>query len=945
MASTRGRLLSLVFSFLLASGAGPAAARAEAPRPAAPDRATLAPPVAFEPNVGQTNPRVRFVARAGGYTVFVTGEGPVIAVGRDTVRMRWAGGSPSPDTVALDALPGRASYFSGADPSAWRTGVPTYGRVRYRGVYDGVDVDLYGSGRELEYDVRLAPGADPSQVRVRFEGARSVRVDEDGALVLALSGGELRQPRAVVYQEGASGREPVAARYAVTGDGEVGFDLGAYDRSRPLVVDPVLVFSATFGGMTGEFDVDTANDVAVGPDGSVYAVGYTESTVFPTTDEAYDRTNAGFFDAVVLRFAADGSTLLYSTFLGGDSNDFAWAVEVDASGAACVAGATFDGDAVDFPTTPGAFDETANGGNDGFLAKLAPDGASLVFSTFVGGPGTDQARALALDAHGAAYVAGQSEGGGFPTTPGAYDETANGGYDVTIAKLSADGASLVYATYVGGDGVDEAHGADVDASGALVVAGVTRDGFAAAYPTTAGAFDATRDGPSDAFATRLAPDGASLTYSTLVGGGGEDFAYDVAVDAASAAYVTGYTTSADFPATPGAYDATLAGDSDLFAAKIEAGGSALVYATYVGGGSIDQGRGVAVGVDGTAFVTGYSLASAAAYPTTPDAHDGSYNGGGDAVVTRLSADGSALLYSTYLGGAGTDRGEAIALAPGVAAVAGHTSSFDFAGGTFGNRDGSDGFVAKLRFEVAASGADTVGVHVASSGAWFLRNANSGGAADIVFGYGPSNLGWIPLRGDWNGDGVDTVGLYDPASGFFFLRDAHGGGGADAVFGFGAGGVGLVPIVGDWDGDGDDTIGLYAPGTGAFFLSNQNASGGADLVFTFGAGGAGFVPLAGDWDGDGDDTVGLYDPSSGFFFLRNETSGGPADEVFGFGAGGVGLVPLAGDWDGDGDDTVGLYVTVAGAFFLTNANAPGPADLVFGYGPAGATPLAGDWDGL
>jgi hypothetical protein len=246
-------------------------------------------------------------------------------------------------------------------------------------------------------------------------------------------------------------------------------------------------------------------------------------------------------------------------------------------------------------------------------------------------------------------------------------------------------------------------------------------------------------------------------------------------------------------------------------------------------------------------------------------------------------------------------------------------------------------------DTAPNGRDTVAIYLPSSGAWFERNSNSSGGADIIFGYGPSNLGWMPLRGDWNGDGVDTPGLYDPSSGFFFLRNSNSPGGADLVFSFGPGGQGFVPLTGDWNGDGVDTIGFYVPSNGFFFLKNTNAPGSADLVFGFGPGGS-FVPLVGDYNNDDVDTIGIYDPSTGFFFLRNSNAAGGADLVFSFGPGAQGFVPLLGDYDGDGDDTVGIYNPANGFFFLRNTNAPGGADLVFGYGAGGATPLIGDWNG-
>jgi uncharacterized repeat protein (TIGR01451 family) len=248
------------------------------------------------------------------------------------------------------------------------------------------------------------------------------------------------------------------------------------------------------------------------------------------------------------------------------------------------------------------------------------------------------------------------------------------------------------------------------------------------------------------------------------------------------------------------------------------------------------------------------------------------------------------------------------------------------------------------FLVAGGSRDTAGVYNPGTAAWFLRNTNSAGPADLTFTYGPGGF-VVPLDGDWNSDGIDTVAVYDPATGAFFLKNTNAGGSADIVFTFGVGGAGLVPLSGDWNGDGVDTIGLYDPATGNFFLRNSNSSGSADIVFTFGTGGAGLIPLAGDFDGDGTDTVGLYAPATGSFFLKNTNSGGAADLTFNFGP--ANSVPLVGDWDGDafGRDTIGVYIPSTGSWFLRNTNSAGNADLTFVYGPPFLTPLGGDWNGL
>jgi hypothetical protein len=259
-------------------------------------------------------------------------------------------------------------------------------------------------------------------------------------------------------------------------------------------------------------------------------------------------------------------------------------------------------------------------------------------------------------------------------------------------------------------------------------------------------------------------------------------------------------------------------------------------------------------------------------------------------------------------------------------------------------DNTSEFSNVAHVDLPPGGSDTAGVALPASAAWFLRNANTPGPADLTFTYGQANPTWVAIDGDWDGDGDDTPGLYAPATATFFLKNSPGPGPADLVFTYGPAGVGWTPIAGDWNGDGRDTVGVYDPLASAFYLKDTHAPGPADLVFRFGPAGPAWVPVAGDWNGDDVDTVGLYGPASGTVFLKNTNTPGPADVTFGYGPAGLGWTALAGDYDADGVDTVGVYDPSSGVFFLRNTNSPGPADLVFDYGPDGATPLVGNWDG-
>jgi hypothetical protein len=709
-----------------------------------------------------------------------------------------------------------------------------------------------------------------------------------------------------------------------------------------------LAYSTFIGGAFSNGGTAEGLAVAVDASGAAYVSGETISPNFPTTPGAFDTSHNSVsgFDAFVTKLNAEGTGLVYSTFLGGVGHESGTAIAVDATGAAYISGST---GSTAFPTTPGAFDTSFNGFSaNSFVTKLNAAGSGLVYSTFLG---AGNGAAIVVDATGAAYVVGLA-GPDFPTTPGAFDTTFNGHSDAFVTKLNAAGSGLVYSTFLGGGSPDDGAGIAVDASGAAYVAGSTGSPD---FPTTSGAFDTTFNGngtefAGDVFVAKLSAAGSGLVYSTFLGGAAADTEPSVAVDASGAAYVTGLTRSTDFPTTPGAFDTSLngiPGGADAFVTKVRAAGSGLVYSTYLGGAARDVGTAIAVDADGAAYVSGRT--SSQDYPTTPDGLDPTFNGfADDAFVTRLSPSGDALDNSTFLGGARDDVAEGIALGPlGVYAV-GSTTSLNFPTVTPvqpGLAGAKDAFVLLLDLDSESlGGTDTAGVYIPSTGAWFLRNENSPGGADLVFTFGAGGS-VVPITGDWDGDGVDTAGLSDPATGVFFLRNANAGGGADLVFTYGAGGAGLIPLSGDWDGDGVDTVGIYDPATGAFFLTNANAPGPADLVFTFGVGGAGTVPLAGDWNGDGIDTVGVYDPGSGAFFLKNANAGGGADAVFTYGAGGQGFVALAGDWNTDGVDSVGLAAPATRTFFLKNANAPGAADLVFPYGPPGATPIVGDWDGL
>jgi hypothetical protein len=431
-----------------------------------------------------------------------------------------------------------------------------------------------------------------------------------------------------------------------------------------------LEFSTFLGG----HDFDLGEDVAVDGAGNMYVLSASESKNFPVTSGAFDKKLDGF-DAVVSKLDPTGSELIWSTFLGGSAAECSpgCSLAVDASGAVYVAGTT---GSADFPTTPGAFDTTHNGDFDAFVAKLDPSGGALVYGTFLGGAGHDLGFEIAVDDAGAAYVAGGADAGGFPTTPGAFDTTHNGETDAFVAKLDPSGGALVYSTFLGGADEDDAFGGlAIDATGAAYVGGETQS---VDFPATAGAFDPTFNGVSDAFVTKLDPSGGALEYSTFLGGGSFEFSLDVQVDAGGAAFVAGDTRSADFPTTPGAFDTTHGGSDEFdgFVAKLNPGGGSLAYSTFLGGAGFERAAGIALPGDGTAVVTGST--GSPEYPVTAGGFDQTLDGVADAFVTTLEAAGSGLVDSTFLGGSSSDVGTAVGLADtGAIHVTGGTLSADF----------------------------------------------------------------------------------------------------------------------------------------------------------------------------------------------------------------------------------------------------------------------------
>jgi hypothetical protein len=657
-------------------------------------------PLSFTVNAGQADERARYLAQGAGYSFFFTDDSAVLSFAQTSeglaLELRFLGASPDARLEARHRTAGTVNHLAG-DSGAWQSGLPTYEELTYRELWPGIDLTFRGERGTLKYEFHVRPGGDPSDIRLDYAGADGLAVDPDGSLAVDTTLGELEDARPVSHQDVSGERVAVDSRYTLLDGGARGyaFALGSdYDPSRPLVIDPGLAYSTFLGGPGG----DVAGGIAVDESGSAYVTGETASAEFPTTPGAYDAGYNANTDAFVTKLDPSGSAPLYSTFVGGSAFDSGHEIAVDEHGSAYVTGFT---GSLNYPTTAGAFDPSHNGGGEAFVTKLDPSGSALAYSTFLGGAGFsfEGGNGIAVDEDGSAHVTGFTGSGAYPTTPGAFDTTHNGRNDAFLTKLDPSGSALVYSTFLGGTGSDVGNAVAVDESGNAHVTGFTAS---ADYPTTSAALDTGHNGGNDAFVTKLDPSGAAPEYSTFLGGAGADVGNGIAVDEKrGAAYVVGSTDSGEFPTTLHAFDRSYDGAGDAFVTKLDRSGATLIYSTFVGGTGSDAGNAIAVDDKGkAAHVTGST--DSADYPTTRHALDSSYNGGGDAFVTRLNRWGSALAASTFFGGTGSDAGNAIAVDEKGKTVhlAGSTTSGDLPTTTTAfdasHNNGSDAFVTALR---------------------------------------------------------------------------------------------------------------------------------------------------------------------------------------------------------------------------------------------------------
>jgi len=571
--------------------------------------------------------------------------------------MAFENSSPG-QIIGEEQLPGLANFFLGNDSTQWISDIPTFGAIRYKELYPGVDLVFKGSEGYLKHELSLDPGANLSGIVLTYSGQDKLSLAEDGSLLIETSAGNLTDSVPICYQEINGSREMVEGRYRLVGENGVGFEIGDYDRRYPLVIDPAL---ATYLGGSGD---DSGLSLAIDSSGNAYVAGYTASTNFPTNNPLQS-SNAGSSDVFVAKINSAGSALSYSTYLGGGGNDYAKGIAVDGSGNAYVTGYTAS---TNFPIKNPLQSSNA-GSNDAFIAKINSAGSALTYSTYLGGSSNDYGEGIAVDSSGNAYITGYTDSTSFPTKSPIQASKA-GLWDAFVSKINSAGSALTYSTYLGGSSSEYGLGIAIDSSGNAYITGPT---YSTNFPIM-NPLQASNSGEMDAFVSKINSAGSALTYSTYLGGSFNDFAEGIAVDRNGNSYVTGYTISNDFP-TKNPIQALKNGPFDAFVTKINSAGSALDYSTFLGGSGDCFAHGIAVDAGGNAIVTGDT--SSADFPTknpVQSSNSGSY----DVFVTLIDPTGSALSFSTYLGGVYHDYAKGIAIDDSYNAyLTGYTESDNF----------------------------------------------------------------------------------------------------------------------------------------------------------------------------------------------------------------------------------------------------------------------------
>jgi hypothetical protein len=825
--------------------------------------------------------------------------------------------------------------------------------VVYPAAWQDIDMQYAPHEQTLKSEYHLAPGADAGLIRLRYDGLGTPRITSDGSLEI---GGFVESPP-FAYQDTPQ-REQVPVRYRIDEDGSVGFQLGFYDTSQPLVIDPVMNYSTYFGGSGNT----TVTSVAFDGYGNTILAGWTTATDLPTNGA---RTKSGgSVDAFVAKLNGSGNKIVWCTYLGGSGDDRAFGVAVDTSidptsgtpkDNVYVTGWT---QSTNFPVTAGAYQLKLSGGRDAFVTELNSTGTTILYSTYLGGSNYDQGNAITVDSTGAAYVTGDTESTNFPWTANVSQPAYGGQQDVFVTKLAPGGKALVFSSYLGGGGIDHGTGIAIDGSFNVYVTGSTYStNFPTKYPT-----QAVIGGGEDVFVTELNSTGTALEFSTYIGGSGgtpglEECGNAVAVDTSGNVYVAGVTSSVNFPVTAGAYQTTPPNHSagvHGFAWKFNTANVANItkpvpiYSTYIAGTNPDQVNAVAADPAGNAYLVGST--SSPDFPIVRS-FQGALLGLTNAFILKLNATGSGLIFGSYLGGSTSDTANGVAVDCRLnVAIGGVSSSGDFpvqnAAQSYSNAALS-GFVTRV-----VPGWYPISFQIVNGVGYFNLDTWHDGGNDgmgwnyTTYYYSPAEADDVAVVGDWNGSGSTKIGIFRPSTSAWYL-DLQGTGTIPSNATFTWPGYRVTPLVGDWNGTGYAKVGFYSggqftlDGSSGPISTNLSSIGKNLYIPPFYFGQAGNTPVVGNWTGDGITNVGdvqanqpcqanqlcevwnlgtnttlVWNPSS-YLAITFGTPGATND------------TPVTGDWDGSGVDKVG-YVSVNG-YWTVNLSATtnlGVKNLIF-----------------
>jgi hypothetical protein len=860
----------------------------------------------------------RVFGKASGYTVEFTKRGPVYRLPNGPLRVEFFGGSQRPPRAARPIASEQVNFIG--KRGFLVSSVTSIRSVGYSQVYKGIDVQYTAVGSTIKSELVIRPGVSLQSISLRFSGARMVAIEDSGKRVCAYRDDvSICEGPITAYEElGDERRQNVDVSFSHQAKDTVTLIAPKRNSQYTLVVDPAIQYSSVLAGSGTEMITATAVDTM----GFVYVAGYTDSVDLPVI-RVLPGTAPRRVDTFVAKFDPAQSKWIYCTYLGGAWDDRASAIAVDQSGAMIVAGTTTS---PDFPVVNGS-QTLLRGSRDAFIAKIAPSGDRLLFSTYLGGDMEDDAAGIGVDMVGNVHVVGSTNSSNFPVLYGF--QPYQGRRDGFLTVFNTAGRMLC-STFIGGFGDDSVSAVAVDPWGTRYIAGTTNS----PNLPQLNAYQNRIGGREDAFIMKFSPS-SILEYATYVGGTGTETATGIAVDLAGNAHVAGTTSSVDFPLVK-ALQSSLIGTSDCFIASFNSAGGA-VFLSYFGASGPDTSTAVAVSKNRTVYLTGYT--AAADFPQVGGG--ASAKGDYDAFLVQYAPDYRRIQFATLIGGSATDSSHAIAIADSeMAWVGGRSASVDFPG-NYTPRGGSEGFLIGLNMRQSAR------LGFFSAGQWY-RDTNANFRVDATDAYTLfGNPSAVPVIGDWDGSGSYKIGVFDHS--WWYLDhsgDGYWSGEAiDRAFLFGNPTV--RPVIGDWAGIGRSCIGVFD--RGAWYL-DWNCDGGwsgttIDRAYVFANPTA--MPLAGDWDGSRRSKIGVYD--NGWWYLdfngNGLWDGAAIDGAYRYAA--PGTVPVVGDWLGSGKTQIGLFDPVTATWYLDlNGNGiwdgPNGGDSVITYGYPGVTPIAGSW---